>query len=186
MQYLRMEDRVDMVKAVAGLLAFLAILGGGGYWVWHHMSQQEEDRKADEAAFAVTDLPAGVEKNWLAYIDRRMAAIIHRRGMQLYIKDAFSDTPGGAGTFVSTTMPYAIDCSFEGQIKFGSGDDAIEVRVFEMNGDTGKSTPGGAADPQTNDGEPMLGVSALSKAADTLRQTLCNRIAEDLQALLKT
>jgi len=176
-----MDDRADLVKAIVSLVVFVALLGGGGYWVRSIMDKQAKDREALEAVEAVTTLPDGVEQNWLAYVDQQMGKLIQRRGAQLYLKEPDSDVAGGAGTFVSITMPYSIDCSDQGTIKFGTGEDPVEVRVFGMWGDPDRNDPKNSDD----DAEPRLGVSFVSKASDTLRQTLCTRIADDMQVLTK-
>jgi hypothetical protein len=177
------------------IFAFGLVWGAPAAYLYYdsHKTPQQAEQSVDDdpAALAVTVLPAGVEEQWLAFVDERMETLIERRGDMLAIKDPMTIASGQTGSFVSLNMPYSISCPLYGQITFGSGDSAIDVYVFWMTSGSAKQTPEPAP---TNDNsiaslimpaEPVLGVSPASKAAQGLRQKLCVRIAEDLQKLLK-
>ena len=181
-------------KRIAAAIAVLGVLAGGAYWVTaSKMTPADSDTPTDsetEVAKAVSVLPPGTEEAWLAYVDRRIAATLTRRGRTVEVS---SLVPQIQQEFVSINTPYKIDCitvtDIEDQprhapptgggrmlpifadVTFGYGDDSTTAFIL------------GAVGPGVEDA-PQLVVHPKSIAATKLYGTLCRRISDGVQAIM--
>ncbi|MSO70811.1 MAG: hypothetical protein EXQ88_02150 [Alphaproteobacteria bacterium] len=132
-----------------------------GLYVFGFSTREVHKEKGPEetVAKAVRVLPEGTEEAWIAYVDRRVAAAIQRRGDNLQVV-TWMDYVFKTSTFVFRNMPYSISCMQPelggGSVKFGQEND---VRIF------------GIMNPsRTEDPEPPLGVHAQSIAGQRAKQ----------------
>jgi hypothetical protein len=145
---------------------------------------QEADQRRQAQAEAASVLPPGVEDTWKAYVDRRFAAAIQRRGDVVAVAVQGNGSGEEATTLVSRNTPYRIDCprNFrEGlSIDFGGADDAGLVLIY------GHFVRGELIFPGRRHGEkpPPLGVDPRSVAATDLSRVLCERIAVKIQQVM--
>lgn len=174
------------------IAALVVLLGIAGLSYVRNGAAESKDRVQSDAeiaaAKAVSVLPAGTEEAWLAYVDRRIAATLHRSGSVVQLTGGVNDIMGKTA-YVSVNSPYEVSCfAGQGSLTFGYG----HASVFCPNGDEpeidndftvavyGYVTN---ADPSAEK-SPPLEVSKLSAAARNLDKTLCKRIAERVQEIM--
>jgi hypothetical protein len=136
---------------------------------------------------AVSVLPPGTEDAWLAYVDHRIAATLHRTGNVIQITDGLNEMLG-ITQYVSANSPYEISCDGHGgTLTFGHvssvscGESGVPESDSEYSVDIYGSVTN--ADPSAEKAPP-LGVSEQSVAAVHLNKVLCQRIAEQAQKLV--
>ena len=157
-------------KWFAGIaLAGIAVLG-----TYYAVGYERSRGRQALAAINNAALPAGTEQAWHAYIDRRLAATLHRKGSALNVR---ADIDGflGNSTDVPLATPFAVDCTrgFGAIVRFENGGDALTASIF---GPTVVEPP--AEHP------PALGVSPGSIAASDLKTALCTRIAAGVRDMM--
>ena len=158
-------------KLTIAAVAMVAVIAGLAYC---NNIQQKNDRAAHdlEAAKAVAVLAPGVEEAWLAYVDRRVAATMHRIGTNVRVTGMLEELTSQT-TIVSANSPYQISCDrIGGSVTFGYGEDATSVSIFGLLLSPSAEKP------------PALGVHPDSIAAKILREKLCLRLSERVQAVM--
>lgn len=163
-----MSTRTKFGFVIAGVAAVLAMFYYGAI-----QSRHVEERKL-ALARAVSVLPPGVDTAWTAYVDRRVASAVQRRGNNVQVA-ALGDHILGRTNFVSRDTPYSVSCgSVIGAIVwFGAGNDQIMVPIY------GPSLVEPGADEV-----PALGVDSRSIAATRLSEALCERISVRMQEIM--
>jgi hypothetical protein len=140
-----------------------------------------------EAAKAIAVLPPGTAEPWDSYVDRRIAATLHRTGTTVQLINPINEMLGKT-VYVSIYSPYEISCDvLGGSIAFGYSQRTMTSR----NGENGDSSDDlslniygvvAEADP-TAEKPPPLGVNIQSIAAAKLGKRLCQRIAERMETI---
>jgi hypothetical protein len=143
-------------------------------------ARHSEQRKRQEhiEALAVSELPAGTEDSWLAYIDRRIAASIYSDGQLVHVA-GMEDFLTKATTLVSRNTPYQITC-----------DPILGTTVhFGAESAYGISTDVPILGPMLIDPSvekpPPLRVDKASIASKRLDEILCARVASRLSAIMQ-
>lgn len=151
-------------------------------------SKRTESDAEAAAEKAVSVLPPGTEDAWLAYVDRRIAATLHRSGSVIQLTGGVNDIMGTTA-YVSVNSPYGISCNVgDGDLTFGYGHASVtcpDGGEPEIDNDFTVAVYGDVtnADPSA-ERSPPLGVHKLSIAARNLDKSLCKRIAERLQEIM--
>jgi hypothetical protein len=146
---------------------------------------------ARAAANAVSVLPPGTENAWLAYVDRRVAATMTPQGSTVRVVGVVGDPDDplsyrSVTAIISSNKPYQVSCGSVSKsrfyigpsgssgidVKFGAGKDATTVEILDGGSD------------RSAEKAPQLGVARTSVAAKTLTETLCRRVADDVNAIM--
>jgi len=179
----------------------LLIAGTAIFFYYIHNRQAEQDASVQaqelEAAKAVTVLPPGTEEAWDAYVDRRVASLLQRRGNSVRLNDLMSKMMSTI-TIVSVTSPYEITCGITGssidfpQTATKFGDEVailtLDIYIISQNSEPAQQKSESKKLAYINldsSGEqpPPLGVDIKSTAAEELREHLCQRITDDVQTI---
>ena len=148
----------------------------------------DSKQKIDAARDAVSVLPQGTEDAWDAYVDRRLAATLHRSGSTIQLLGGVNEMMGKT-VLLSVNSPYQILCEFGGgSIKFGYAQQAMTCpngEEAEIDDDNSVYIYGAFADSDPSaEKPPPLGVYGQSIAAKELQKRLCQRIADKVQAIM--
>jgi hypothetical protein len=113
------------------------------------------------------------QAEWRAYVDRRLAATMHRGNAGLTVR---ADIDGFIGNTTDIPFGTAFDVScprlFGGVVHFGVDGGRVTSSIF------------GATVVEPAEPPPSIGVSLMSSAALKLQKNLCRQISDAVQTAL--
>jgi len=178
-----MKEKNKQLTALVLMLSFIGLVLYGFNYLGNQ--QTEAARIKSEQAKQVSVIPPGTEEAWQAFIDRRVAAVLRREGRLVKLDDDSHRKLMEKASYVSNNAPYQITCDLTtASVQFGTDsdtnqgvNDSVEF-YFNVKPEGTTAAPGYIVDQP-----PPVGVPQESIAAATLRDHVCQYLANKVQAL---
>jgi hypothetical protein len=154
------------------LAGAVVVAGLAGYWV-HHAQVEATAEQRRRAGLLISELPAGVEEQWVQYATASVERVLSRQG-QNYIVNRPAPAGRDDGMLIaSIRRGYVLKCDvwMMSIVLDFAGGDATEVAVLDVWGGSGDRLA------------PPLGVDAQSIAAQNLMRRLCLAVAAKIDAI---